>query len=342
MATTTRKAVLTLAALACGLATWAQTPRVFVNPGHGGYDNDDRPITFTSKGSGKKVTYYESVSNQRKGTDLYQILRRKGYEVYTSRNSNTSNDDLDLFEIVALAQNSGADAFVAVHSNATGTQRRTNVPLGLYRGFTGRPANDGSLQLAQLVMQQIYNNAATCWSGKLMMRGDWSFYPHWGYKVGLGVMRYNKMPGLLSEGSFHDYLPERCRLMNAGYCWLEAWNISVGVDQYFGKTKRYRAGVVAGVVRNGEKSVWTGETPLFGNDEKRAVNGATVTLTDAKGRQVGKCVTDDMDNGVFVFRNVAAGRYTVTVHKGAAVARNVSSTVTVKADATSYCNLTVN
>ena len=182
-------------------------PRVFINPGHGGHDSDDRHVPTWVIGEQDTLHYYESNSNLTKGLALQEILTNKGYETAISRKT-------------------------SIHSNATGIEKRVNFPLGLYRGWDGEPAVEGSLKLSQLVMKHLYGSELAVWTNDQRSNGDWSFYD-WGYKVGLGVLRFNKLPGFLSEGSFHDYLPERERLLNDSYCWLEAWNQSLGFDQYF-------------------------------------------------------------------------------------------------------------
>ena len=65
-------------------------PRVFINPGHGGHDNNDRPEPFFNEGMQSRVPYYESDSNFNEGMALFDILKEKGYEVYISRYKNTS------------------------------------------------------------------------------------------------------------------------------------------------------------------------------------------------------------------------------------------------------------
>ena len=122
-------------------------PRVFINPGHGGHDSDDRHVPTWVIGVQDTVHYYESNSNLTKGLALQEILQNKGYETALSRKTNTTEDDLDLFEIVSLAANSGADIFFSIHSNATGIEKRINFPLGLFRGWDGEPAVDGSLKV---------------------------------------------------------------------------------------------------------------------------------------------------------------------------------------------------
>ena len=111
------------------------------------------------------------------------------------------------------------------------------------------------------------------WTHKERSRGDWSFYD-WGYKVGLGVLRFNKLPGFLSEGSFHDYLPERERLFSDNYCWLEAWNQSLGIDEYFGRKGKFKNGVIAGTIRWSDIARQDEDKRLFAEDRLQPINGA--------------------------------------------------------------------
>ncbi len=288
-------------------------PRVFINPGHGGHDSDDRHIPTWVRSARDTIHYYESNSNLTKGLALVEILENKGYETAISRTTNTTEDDLDLFEIVALAANSGADIFFSIHSNATGTENRVNFPLGLYRGWDGKPAVEGSLQLSESVMRNLFLNDVAVWSHKERSRGDWSFYD-WGYRVGLGVLRYNKLPGMLSEGSFHDYLPERERLLCDNYCWLEAWNQSIGIDEYFGREGKFKNGVIAGSVRWEDTQRRDQDQRLFGEDRLKPLNGALLRLYNSRGVLSRIYTLDNRDNGVFVFTNLPKDKYKLELY----------------------------
>ena len=290
-------------------------PRVFINPGHGGHDSDDRHMPTWVMSARDTLHYYESNSNLTKGLALEEILQNKGYETAISRRTNTTEDDLDLFEIVALAANSGADIFFAIHSNATGTSKCVNFPLALYRGWDGKPAVEGSLKLSQLVMKNLITNELAVWTAKELSRGDWSFYD-WGYKVGLGVLRFNKLPGMLSEGSFHDYLPERERLFCDSYCWLEAWNQSLGIDEYFGRKGKFKNGVIAGTVRWSDRERQDDDQRLFGEDKLRPVNGALLRLYTGRGVLARIYTLDNRDNGVFVFTNLPKDKYKLELYYG--------------------------
>lgn len=305
-------------------------PRVFLNPGHGGHDSNDRPTPYYCYATNDTMPYYESDSNFKKGMALKQILENRGYEVGITRTENKTTDDLDLFEISSLANHSGADMFLAIHSNATGIERKLNFPLALYRGWSGEPCVEGSDSIASCVMRHLIGNNATVWSHPLRIYGDWTFYPDWGPKTGLGVLRYNKLPGMLSEGSFHDYLPERRRLNNDDFCWLEGWNLSLAIDEYFGRSGAGENGMVAGRVID-----LYGETPYagykFGLDYCPARNNTTVTLLDNRRNVVATATTDGLDNGFFLFRDVPPGIY--HLQTGA-----MNRTVTVRPHASTYCN----
>ena len=290
-------------------------PRVFINPGHGGHDSDDRHIPTWVVGARDTLHYYESNSNLTKGLALEEILHNKGYETAISRRTNKTEDDLDLFEIVSLAANSGADIFFAIHSNATGTENCVNFPLGLYCGWDKRPAIEGSLQLSEAVMHYLYANELAVWTHNQRSHGDWSFYD-WGYQVGLGVLRFNKLPGMLSEGSFHDYLPERERLFNDNYCWLEAWNQSLGIDDYFGRRGKFKNGVIAGTVRWNDRQRTDDDQRLFGEDKLKPVNGALLRLYTGRGVLTRIFTLDILDNGVFVFTNLPKDKYKLELYYG--------------------------
>ena len=315
------------------------TPRVFINPGHGGHDSDDRHMPTWVIGEQDTLHYYESNSNLTKGLALQEILENKGYETAISRKTNFTEDDLDLFEIVSLAANSGADIFFSIHSNATGIAKRVNFPLGLYRGWDGKDVVEGSLKLSQLVMKHLIGNELAVWTAHERSRGDWSFYD-WGYKVGLGVLRFNKLPGFLSEGSFHDYMPERERLFSDNYCWLEAWNQSLGIDEYFGRKGSFKNGVIAGTVRWSDIARADEDQQLFAEDRLQPINGALLRLYNGNGSLSRIYTVDKRDNGVFVFTNLQPDKYRLELFYGGEN-RYITTKVKVKKNKSSYKNLTL-
>ena len=326
---------LLVAACSFNPAYCQKAPRIFLNPGHGGHDSNDRPTPLRLVASGDSITYYESDSNFATGEGLIDYLEKKGYEMATTRHNNTSDDDLDLFEIVALAANSGADLFFSVHSNATGVKKRLNFPLTIFRGYDNAPAVAGSDSLARAVARHLRANEASVWTHRLRVAGDWSFYYNWGYKTGLGVLRYNKLPGLLCEGSFFDYMPERCRKLNADFCRLEAWNQSLGIDEYFGRSQKGKTGVVAGVARYDCERADTSYI-AFEADLKQPANQRVVVLRKPNGQRIAHYLIDNLNNGFYMFDDLKPGRYLLTIEGS-----NYRREVVVKANASSYCNFVI-
>ncbi len=334
----TAAALLATALAAC--PAWAQKqaaqqqakPRVFVNPGHGGHDRNDRYEPFYNYGLNERTDYYESDSNFAEGESLAELLRERGYEVFTSRVTNTTADDLPLFEISQLALNSGADVFFSIHSNDTGTSRRVNFPLSLYRGYDNRPAVPGSDELADIVGRNLDTNQATATTRDHMVKGDWSFYD-WGYGVGLGVLRFNKIPGMLIETSFHDYIPERERFLNKDYTWLNAYLHTRSFDEFFGRTDNTGVGVVAGVVRFDQSR--KGKATTFGNDALQPASDYPVELCDPDGNVLASYTTDQLNNGFYCFAQLQPGTYVVAVD-GAP-----SQQVQVRAGRVSYANMLI-
>lgn len=332
---------LLMAAVIMALATQyaaAQQPHVYINPGHGGYDSDDRNMVIYPFTQGDSAGSWESKSNLRKGLAMQEILQKKGYKTSISRVTNSTADDLNLSTIVALCNQSGADVFISIHSNATGTTLPANFPMVFYRGYTGSPQVANADVLAADLEPYLYANTSTVWTSNYQIWGDWSFRPEWGTQ-GYGVLRGNRAVANLSEGSFHDYIPEAYRLLSLKYCWMEGWNLSLGTDKYFGRLDRFDTGVVTGNIRDDRiKRLQECTFPfiIYGEDELMPIHEATVRLLDADGNEVQRCSTDTLRNGIYLFKYVAPGTYTVEVSKPTHFTQ--TATVTVAANASTYQN----
>ena len=337
----TKKAPLALAlAVLTVAAALAQQPHVYINPGHGGHDSGDRNVVVYPFRQGDTCGFWESNSNLKKGLALKQILENKGYITSISRVSNTTEDDLALSTIVALCNASGADVFYAIHSNATGTTNRSNFPLGLYRGYTGQPVVAGSDVLTADLGEYLIKNQSTVWtSNSYAIYGDWTFYPQWGDKVGLGVLRGNQAVSMLSEGSFHDYVPEAYRLLSDDYCWVEAWNFSLGADKYFDRLDSFDQGIVTGNIRDDriQRDVeHEGRYIIFGDDQLLPIHNAVVRLLTPDSAVVATAVTDTLRNGIYLLKYVEPGDYILE----ASEARHFTQykNITVTANAPTYQN----
>lgn len=319
---------------------WASVnkPHVYINPGHGGHTSNDRNVVVPPFAAGDTSGFWESNSNLKKAFAMRNILWKKGYDVSISRVKNDEEDDLALSTIVALSNASGADVFYSIHSNATGAGDgyRINHPMGLYRGYTGQPEIAGSDSLANCLGGFLLENTSTVWSSKnYIVYGDWTYYPHWGDKVGLGVLRGNRVVSMLNEGSFHDYIPEAYRLINDDYCWVEGWNFTLGADKYFHRLDKYNMGIVTGNIRD-DRMLRTASYVMLGDDKRQPVNGAVAKLLDASGNVLQSCQVDSIENGIYLFKDVAPGSYQVEVSEPAHFTQ--TKPVEVKPNASTYCN----
>lgn len=313
--------------------------KVYINPGHGGHDSDDRNVVIEPYKQGDPNGYWESNSNLEKGLALRDMLLAKGYDVEMSRVTNTTADDLGLSTIVRLANNSNADVFFSIHSNATGTSARRNFPLMLFRGYDDQPENPESKVLATILNNHLLENEVTYWTSKSPnIRGDWSFYKSWGTQ-GLGVLRGLAITGMLSEGSFHDYIPEAYRLMNKEFCWLEAYHFRRAIDEYL-KQPGEGKGHIFGRL-NDSRSPRPGSYAKFGDDTFATVQTATVELYDSSEKLVATYVTETVNtNGVYGFKNLEPGTYHVRTK--ADTHYDDEMTVEVKPDLVSYANFKLN
>ncbi|GHV57809.1 hypothetical protein FACS1894182_07680 [Bacteroidia bacterium] len=323
--------------------------KIYLNPGHGGYDPNDRsvwtipvPEEWTNPNG-----YWESKSNLVKALALRDMLQAAGATVIISRTDNSSGirdqsyhpgvnlaggGDRDLSAIAEEANANNVDHFLSIHSNAMGTAKSlTNHVLMLYHGDDGSPTVAASLPMAQSFGAIQQANALTVWQNTTpAIRGDFTFY---GDRVGLGVLRPLTVPGFLSEGSFHDYAPETHRLCNDDYCKLEALRMFRHFHNYFQRDLPAVA-TIAGWVKSENERVDVLEQPKFvfraaTDDQWKPINGATVTLLDESGANTLQTyTTDGWYNGIFAFYNLPAGNYKVRVEATGYESKTVDVTAT--------------
>ncbi len=266
--------------------------KIFINPGHGGHDSDDRHITETD--------FWESEGNLSKGLYLRTLLNKLNATTFISRTTNTTDDDLALSAISAMANTANADIFLSIHSN--GYQGNTNYLLMLFRGYDNGPVFPKAKEFANIIFRKLFEKSNYWTNTNTYVKGDWTFYPDWGTQ-GLGVLRNLTMPGVLSEGSFHDYIGESWRLKNSDYLKHEAVAFTRAFMEYHG-VKGFPHGVVAGVVRDPSRK------PSYyyvagSADEKLPLNDIKVTL----GNTGKKYTTDKLNNGFFYFDSIQPGDY---------------------------------
>lgn len=288
--------------------------RVYINPGHGGYDSDDRPLQIYPFASGDTAGYWESTSNLYKGLHLKYILDSIGAQTRMSRVKNTTSDDRSLSGIANEANEWNADVFFSIHSNAG---EDCNTPLTIYReNSRGVPRFESNVTLSNYLWDNLHSSHLSIWTRESRyVIGDLTFY-YGVYTNGLGVLRPLWVTGLLSEGSNHEHRPEAHRLMNDDFRWLEAWHFAKTVLEFVNADERFVTGNIAGVVYDNH-NLRTWYYPFlktyhtFERDRLAALNGAYIELINSNGEVIQKRTTDNMYNGVYVFRNVTPGTYTV-------------------------------
>ncbi|MDO9548052.1 MAG: Ig-like domain-containing protein [Candidatus Marinimicrobia bacterium] len=273
------------------------------DPGHGGHESDDRHMVFAE--------FWESESNWSKAQHVRDIFESLGATVVLTRYGNDDDvvDDPALSTRAAIANQNNVDFFQSIHSN--GYNGELNYTLMLYPGPTGDPRINGlpgypsspiELTCASTMVNQIYSANRTTGTQKA---GDWTFYgtgqPY------LGVFRPLILPGVLSEGSFHDYPPETWRLKNRSYHRNEAYAIARTFVQLFDSSD-FQYSTLAGIVRDSFDKV--DYFSLSGsNDKYLPVNNITVTLNPGGNVYHG----DSFNNGYFLFDSLAAGAYELIV-----------------------------
>lgn len=312
--------------------------KIYINPGHGGYTSNDRPMQLYPHERNDTAGYWESTSNLYKGLHMYHILDSLGAKPYLSRIKNTEDDDRSLSGIAAEANQLGVDLFFSIHSNAG---ENVNTPLMLYReNEIGVPRYQDNIKLSKILWQHLHSSELPIWTRQSeYVVGDLTFYQNM-WQGGLGVLRTLYVVGLLSEGSMHEHRPEAHRLMNDDVLWLEAWHFVRAIMEFYNTDDRFVNGNVAGIVyddHNSRDFVMPCNFTMFGRDANAPLNSTKVELLDAAGKVVQTRTTDTEYNGAYVFRNVAPGKYTVRAsHDGY---HQLTKEVEVKANEVAYSDM---
>ena len=350
-------------------AQTAQTPPcVYINPGHGDWGPDSRPMATVNYAAYDTLGFFESNTNLWKAFALQEKLVAAGYDVMMSRTENgpypyvkgDESIDKPLPDIVAEANLFGAGYFISIHSNANADGDTVNYPLFLYAGTDGG-VNNISYRMAEAAWPRHFEAFGNDKFWEIIthgfepnshyaldnrnIRGDESFYGGSGLKVLEGLT----CPGYLVEGYFHTYQPARHRALNPEWCRQEGIRYFRGIQDYFGFGKE-SVGYIMGCVRSlTEMSYDLFNSMRTSYDEFLPINGAKVVLRDGSGniirtecyRHVARHITDQYYyttdhnyNGIFVFENLQPGTYTLTVH--ATGYQDKSMTVDVVADKTIY------
>ena len=300
--------------------------KIYINPGHGGYDSDDRlmyiyPIFVgqaVQEGYTREQSFWESTSNLDKGMRLDTILRDLGFQTKMSRITNTTDDDRSLSGIVEEANQWESDFMLSIHSNAGNP---SNYILQLYSGITpgdnrtysDMPANsETSRKITTLMGDNQYLNQISCWSRDPYIAGDKTFAKDiMGWSNGYGVLRWLTVPGTISEGMMHDYLPETYRLMNIDYKRQESFYFAKTFIEWF-CDGQLKDGAIGGKIHDVyQEQEFPDYRPRKNTrDVLRPINHGLVELW--QGNQlIDTYVTDTLYNGCYFFWNLQPGTYIV-------------------------------
>ena len=362
-----------LAFFVLSMALSATAQRVYINPGHGDWGPNSRPMAtvpfpnlHATTGGPDTLGFYESNTNLWKAFALNEKLQGAGYTTMMSRTENgpypyvygDESIDKPLLDICAEVNLFEADYFISIHSNANVDGDNVNYPLIIHSGYDGAGFRDernmalhtwprlfeafGNDKDHKNIEQGFEPNSAYSLDNR-NVRGSISFY---GYNLSTLLHDYQ---GYLVEGYFHTYQPARHRALNPEWCRQEGIRYFRGIQDYYDKS-RENVGYIMGCVRSlTEMSHHLFNSMSTSYDEFLPINGAKVVLRDASGniirtecyRHVARHITDQYYyttdhnyNGIFVFENLQPGEYTLTVH--AAGYQDKDTSVTVTADATVY------
>ncbi len=120
--------------------------KIYINPGHGGFDSDDRGMKVWMNETTQDYGFWESQSNLDKGLKLKEWLDELGFQTAISRVLNRTEDDKDLYDIVCEANAFGADFMLSIHTNAGGP---SNYVLQLYSGWTPGDTHTVSIHISE-------------------------------------------------------------------------------------------------------------------------------------------------------------------------------------------------
>ena len=124
-----------------------------------------------------------------------------------------------------------------------------------------------------------------------------------GWPNGYGVMRNLKVPGTISEGMMHDYLPETYRLVNIDYKRQESFYFAKTFIEHF-CSGQLPYGAIGGKIHDVyQKQTFPDYKPRKNTrDVYRPINRGVVELWQ-NGAKLASYTTDTLYNGCYFFWN---------------------------------------
>lgn len=307
--------------------------KIYINPGHGGYDSDDRQMNLypifiqstlnTEAGYTREQTFFESTSNLDKGLRLDTMLRDLGFQTMMSRTLNRTEDDRSLSAISREASDWNADFMLSIHSNAGNPsnyilQIHSGITPGDSYGLNGYPEKvseevcNEARAITTLMAANQYKNEVSCWSREPRVDGDKTFARTiMGWSNGYGVLRNLKVPGTISEGMMHDYLPETYRLMNIDYKRQESFYFAKTFIEHFCQSQLPYGAIGGKIYDDYQKQIFPDYRPRRDTrDVFRPINRGIVELWQ-NNKKIASYTTDTLYNGCYFFWDLQPGTYVV-------------------------------
>ena len=185
--------------------------KIYVNPGHGSWGPNDRPMAtipyplLSTTGMPDTIGFYESNTNLWKTLELGRKLEEAGAVVMHSRtqcgpwpyaypyadytfDAYKTLPDYEAYNkalsvICEEANTFEADMFISVHSNAATDGTATNYPLLLYRGTDEEAKVANSIEMSKAIWPYLFECMASgidpnsyYSTTSMNVRGDISFY----------------------------------------------------------------------------------------------------------------------------------------------------------------------
>lgn len=355
----------------------ASDVRIYLNPGHGGWGGDDRPmesIPYPKNNGGTSTSSFpDTCGFYESNTDLWKMIEARerliemgvpGENITLSRWNNgpyprdgvtyhSGSNFSRTFSVINAEVNAGNyDMFVSLHSNGTGTDHTlSNYELILYRQLytsaKGKyeatpPSSDmGKVMWGYHYMDELDPHSTLSYSSRTVpyVVGDLQFYGSTSSNGYLGVLKHNP-PGFLMEGFFHTYDPAKHRALNEDYCRQEGARVARGIAAWF-SIPDLPTGDIMGTVKDKSAAI----SHSFYNyrsgtdDAYTPVHGAHVSLYKGD-TYIGAYTTDDLYNGIFVFEGLTPGSdYYITVKKEGYANLERQGPFTVTAAQTTYPQL---
>jgi len=169
---------------------------VVIDPGHGGSD-----VGATRNG------VYEKNITLDVSKRTAALLRKKGYEVYMTRDK---DETVSLQERVDISENISPDVFVSIHVNSSNSTSPTGLETHYYK--------PNSLMLAKTVHASLLNHVNSPNRGLFKSK----FY----------VINHTTAPAILVEIGFISSPSERAQLVSESRKQATAKAIAEGIDEY--------------------------------------------------------------------------------------------------------------